>query len=304
MKNIRSICIEACVLLVILIMVLSTVIVPANSVCNSKLVILLEENFEDGIMPPTGWTVTGDELSISTDAAYGNYSAKFSDPTQSKTVELISEDLQFEEVQLVNISFWYKNPGGLDNLSVYVSWGGPWYLLGESFIEPVGEYTKVNFINEVIFGLLKIKFTFVGGGGEGVYLDYIKVSDKPSNYPPLAPTITGRDNGKPGSEYEYKFITTDPEGDKITYRINWGDGTEEIDIGRFPSGFQVAANHVFSTKGTYIIKAKAIDEHDEISDVSTFTVSISKSKTITTPLFMQRFFLRYPVFEKILSQIL
>ena len=304
MKIIRNICKEACVLLITLIMVFSTVTVTANSVNNSKLSVLLEENFEDGIIPPTGWTVNGDEWSISTDAAYGNYSAKFSDPTSLKTSELIAPVLEFEDVEKVNISFWFKNPDGLDNLTVFVSWGGPWYQLGDSYTEPVEQYTKVNLINEVIFGILMIKFTVVSGGGEGVYLDYIKVSDKESNYPPFAPTIKGENNGKPGREYEYKFKTTDPEGDKITYRINWGDGTQEIDIGPFQSGYELSAKHIYSNKGTYTIKAKAFDEKYEISDETTFTVSISKSKSVNTPLLIQKLFQRFTFFEKILNQIL
>ncbi len=45
---------EACVLLSVVIMVLSTVVVTANTVNNVEQGILLEENFEEGIMPPTG----------------------------------------------------------------------------------------------------------------------------------------------------------------------------------------------------------------------------------------------------------
>jgi len=304
MKNRKKFCKGAYVLMVTLIIVLSTVIVAADSVNTSKLVVLLEENFEDGIMPPTDWTVDGDSWSISTDAMYGNYSAKFYDATGTKTAELFAPVLQFEDVQDVNISFWFKNPGGLDNLSVFVSWGGPWYQLGESYTGPVEDYVKVNLVNEVIFGLLMIKFTVVSGGGDGVYLDWIKVSDKASNYPPTKPIITGATHGRPGSELTYKFKSTDAEYDKISYLINWGDGTDEVDVGAFPSGQEISVNHVYSDKGTFTIRAKAVDERGAWSDESTFAVSTIKSKSMNMPFILQSLFQRFPLFERIFKLLL
>lgn len=303
MKTRKKFCKGAFVLLLTLIMILSTVIVTADSVNTSKLVVLLDENFEDGIMPPTGWTVDGDEWSISTDAVYGNYSAKFYDSTGSGTGELIAPVLDFEDVQLVNISFWFKNPGGLDNLTVFVSWGGPWYQLGESHTEPVEDFVKVNLVNEVIFGILMFKFTIVSGGGDGVYIDWIKVSDKPSNYPPIKPDITGQANARPGSELTYKFKSIDPENDKVSYLIDWGDGTDEVDIGAFPSGQEISVQHIYSDKGTFTIKAKAVDDNGAWSYESTFVVSTIKSKSMNIPFILQSLFQRFPLFERLLKFI-
>jgi|GEM_PF-4046445 len=299
MKTSRNIFKEAYVLLSIVIIVLSTVVVTADTVNNVKQVVLLEENFEEGVMPPTDWTVTSNEWSISTDAMYGNYSAKFYDPTHSKTESLISPDLTYD-VADVYISFWYKNPDGLDTLTVSVSYGGPWYLIAE-YSDPVEQYTLYHPITEIIFGSLKIKFTVASGGGEGIYLDYIIVSNTNANYPPYAPTITGTSNGKPDTSYDYTFITTDPNEDKIHYYVDWGDNSKETLEGPYESGEPVTVSHTYTEKGTYNIKAKAIDQLETQSRWGTFEVSIAKNKAINTPLFLQKLIQHFPFLEKILN---
>ncbi len=67
---------------------------------------------------------------------------------------------KFADVVKVYISFWFKNPDGLDTLSVSVSYGGPWYPIAE-YSDPVEQYTLYCPITEIIFGILKIKFTVV-----------------------------------------------------------------------------------------------------------------------------------------------
>jgi hypothetical protein len=98
------------------------------------------------------------------------------------------------------------------------------------------------------------------------------------NSPPDKPTITGEVNGKPNTEYEYKFVSTDPEGDNITYCIKWGDDAEEVCIGPYPSGAEASTTHIWSEKGNYIIKAKARDVNGTESNWATLSVSIPKNK--------------------------
>jgi hypothetical protein len=96
------------------------------------------------------------------------------------------------------------------------------------------------------------------------------------NTPPEKPTITGESSGKPGVEYEYKFISTDPEGDNIEYCIDWGDESDEVSIGPYISGLEVSVKHNWSEEGNYTIKAKAIDVYDAESEWSTFEISMPK----------------------------
>ena len=56
------------------------------------------------------------------------------------------------------------------------------------------------------------------------------------NNPPNKPTITGNSSGKPGTEYEYTFVSTDPEEDEISYYIDWGDNTSTGWTRTLPSG--------------------------------------------------------------------
>jgi hypothetical protein len=105
------------------------------------------------------------------------------------------------------------------------------------------------------------------------------------NSPPDSPTITGEVNGKPNTEYEYKFVSTDPEGDNITYCIKWGDDTEEIWIGPYSSGIEASATHSWSEKGNYIIKVKAIDDYGTESNWATLSVSMPKNKLSNMILF-------------------
>lgn len=92
--------------------------------------------------------------------------------------------------------------------------------------------------------------------GEFVYIAWIYF---PENIAPLAPNITGPENGTAGSYYEYNFTTTDYNQDDIFYYIDWGDGNIENWIGPYTSGEIVEIGHVWSEPGIYEIRAKAKD---------------------------------------------
>ena len=98
------------------------------------------------------------------------------------------------------------------------------------------------------------------------------------NNPPNKPTINGKINGKTSTDYEYKYVSTDPDGDNIIYRINWGDETEEVWIGPYTPGEEASFIHKWSEKGDYIIKVKAIDANSAESNWATFEVSIHHTR--------------------------
>jgi len=123
-----------------------------------------------------------------------------------------------------------------------------------------------------------------GDGGFGDRQDYsvgispsrIVAGDFNSNQPPEAPTITGKTNGKAGTEYEYKFKATDPDGDNVKYYIDWGDGTEEWTTFH-ASGEEVTIGHTWTEQGTYTIRAKAKDVYGAESDWGTLKVTMPKN---------------------------
>jgi desulfoferrodoxin (superoxide reductase-like protein) len=69
------------------------------------------------------------------------------------------------------------------------------------------------------------------------------------NKPPDSPIITGPNNGKVGTSYEFIFNSTDPDGDDIAeYRVVWGDGNSDTTIFA-PSGTNVNVSHTWTTEG-------------------------------------------------------
>ena len=74
------------------------------------------------------------------------------------------------------------------------------------------------------------------------------------------PAIDGPTGGKPNVEYDYSFITDDPEGDNLSsIYIDWNDGPIEEVIGPFKSGEEVIVSHKWTEEGMYNIKAKSED---------------------------------------------
>ena len=98
-----------------------------------------------------------------------------------------------------------------------------------------------------------------------------------ANEPPAIPNITGPSSGKEGAELEYTFISTDPDGDDISYCIQWGCDDPEICVGPFPSGEEQSKSHVYA-EGDYTIKIKARDTNGAESNWGTFEISVPKCK--------------------------
>ena len=60
----------------------------------------------------------------------------------------------------------------------------------------------------------------------------------------------------PGETINFNVSATDPDGDSLTYTINFGDGTAN------GSGSQVV--HTYETKGTYTAEVSVDDGHGNI----------------------------------------
>jgi hypothetical protein len=96
------------------------------------------------------------------------------------------------------------------------------------------------------------------------------------NNPPNKPTVTGPTSGKAGTSYTYTAVTTDPDGDKIFYCFNWGDGNEFC-TDLVNSGQSIDASHTWQEKGDYTITVTATDEHGAKSEPATLKVSMPLS---------------------------
>jgi hypothetical protein len=117
------------------------------------------------------------------------------------------------------------------------------------------------------------------------------------NHPPSRPIIDGPTHGKVGLEYTYTFVSADPENHSIKYLVNWGDGTEDsTDL--LPNSTIVTLSHSWDTKGTYIIKAKAIDEHNAVSGWGNLTVTIPRDKAVTNNILL-RLLEKFPLLQRL-----
>jgi len=97
------------------------------------------------------------------------------------------------------------------------------------------------------------------------------------NYPPTAPLVLGATRGVAGVVYNYTFTSTDPEGDMVTYIIDWGDGGES-GIGPLPEGITGYINYSWAKEGVYLIRAKTIDQFGGLSPWTTIEIYMPRNK--------------------------
>jgi len=123
--------------------------------------------------------------------------------------------------------------------------------------------------------------------------------------PPNTPGISGPTNGKAGEEYDYTFVTTDPDGDNVSYWIEWGDNNNTGWIGPYNSGEEVTLGHTWSNQGTYNITAKAKDIYDAESEWSELEVSMPRGRAINTPFlnFLQNHPYLFPILRLLLQRL-
>ena len=93
------------------------------------------------------------------------------------------------------------------------------------------------------------------------------------NNPPAKPTISGPTSGETGTSYTYTAVTTDPDGDKVFYCFDWGDG-DEFCTNLYDSGEQVTLSHTWDSDGDYTVTVKATDENGAESEPATLKVSM------------------------------
>jgi hypothetical protein len=133
-----------------------------------------------------------------------------------------------------------------------------------------------------------------------LYGSLTKTHIVPNESAPDAPIIKGPTTGKPGEEYDYSFVTTDPNADDVYYYIEWGDGTNSGWIGPFASGEEVIESHSWTSKGSYIISAKAKDTDDNEGLSGTFTVKMPRTRELYSNIifeYINILFSRFPIIK-------
>ena len=98
------------------------------------------------------------------------------------------------------------------------------------------------------------------------------------SHPPSAPTIQGPNGGTVGRRYSYKLTAEDPDGDNVSYFIEWGDGTSEGWTDYRSSGLPISLNHVWYTPDYFEIHCKAKDVYGAEGNWSEVEILITKNK--------------------------
>ena len=124
------------------------------------------------------------------------------------------------------------------------------------------------------------------------------------NNPPEKPIITGPKTGKPMSLLTFKVSAEDPEGNDVSYMVNWGDGHYIPYQGPYTSGQEVTFSHSWNEGGEYTICVKAKDKFGAKSPQNSLKVTITKSRAVTNPVFFQfleKLIAQFPLLERLLN---
>ena len=118
---------------------------------------------------------------------------------------------------------------------------------------------------------------------------------------PEAPT--GNETGSPGEIYEYSLRKIkDPDGDRLSYMWDWGDGTSSQWIQAPKTGVYLSAEHNWTEEGTYEVRVKAMDMYGAEGEWSDpLVVSMPKNKIFNdfNPLIF-RLIKQFPIFKFLL----
>ncbi len=105
---------------------------------------------------------------------------------------------------------------------------------------------------------------------------------------------TGPTDGTIGVQYNYTTVSTDPEGENVSYVFDWGDGTNSGWTKYVPSGTEINVSHIWSKKGSFNIRVKAKDSHGTESRWSDpLPVSMPRNKIVMND-FSFSLFKRFP----------
>jgi len=118
--------------------------------------------------------------------------------------------------------------------------------------------------------------------------------------PPEKPnTPEGISSGSTNQNYNYSTSTNDPDGDKIYYIFDWGDGSYSEWLGPYNSGVTVQGNHLWIEEGTYEIRVKAKDDHGVQSEWSDpLPINMPKNKVFNfTPRMFSWLFEIFPFLQ-------
>lgn len=123
------------------------------------------------------------------------------------------------------------------------------------------------------------------------------------NNPPDRPEMDGPTRPKKDIAIDYIIYTDDPDGDDVSYYIDWGDGTITDWVGPVQSGEEVCVSHTWTESGAYLLRAKAKDHpHEAESDwLEQFIEVPPRSRSLVSQISQQS---TNPLFFQLLQQLM
>lgn len=137
-------------------------------------------------------------------------------------------------------------------------------------------------------------------GEESEWSESITVTQQ--NTAPQQPSQpSGPASGRAGNKYTYATSCIDPDAHKVKYGWDW-DGDNIVDdwSNLFPSGVTCSMSNIWSQRGQYTIKVKAMDEYGEESEWSDpLEVSMPKDRDMFP--FLANHLEQYPLLDYLLK---
>jgi hypothetical protein len=124
-----------------------------------------------------------------------------------------------------------------------------------------------------------------------------------NNQPPSTPSINGPSSGNPGVEYDFIFMSIDPNNDDIFFKVSWGccgPGQDFRTYGPFKSGEEATIKKTYGEEGTYSIQAYARDVNGAESDIASLEITMPKTHYSVIDIIIQ-FLENHPIIYKILQ---
>ena len=119
---------------------------------------------------------------------------------------------------------------------------------------------------------------------------------------PDKPIINGTTSGLIDIEYNYTAVTSDSDGDNVSYYFNWGDSSNSGWTDYVPSGTMVNLSHNWENSGTFTIKVKAKDDYGMESEWDELIVTMPKEKALSYSL-LYWFLERFPLLQSLLLKL-
>ncbi len=102
------------------------------------------------------------------------------------------------------------------------------------------------------------------------------------NQPPSVPLLLGPHAGAPAFELMFTANATDPDGDQVLFKFDWGDGNSSDWLGPVNSTENIVTLNYWDEIGNYTIHVRVKDSLGlEQNDSLSFNISIAPQITIT-----------------------